>query len=399
MRITLIIVLALLIIQLAVDAYLFFIAWRRRRSPGLAKFQLYESAFFIIYVIVLGCMLARRGTGEGMSTLMWMIFIYILVYLPKLVFVLFDLLASVPELFHRRRLKWVTQLGVLAAAAAALMLLWAALVNRVSLQVNEVPVQVENLPPSFSGYRIAQISDLHLASFGSDTAFVSRLVDRVNSLHPDIVVFTGDLVSECALEAEPFVAPLSRLSAPDGVLSILGNHDYGDYARWNSPEEKERDREHLMDLQIEMGWDLLTNCAETVYGKAPGDSLVFIGVENWGEPPFPAYGDLGEAYPTPADSAVKVLLTHNPRHWTDVIAPADTMNIALTLSGHTHAMQIQLGSWSPSQWRYPDCWGGLYTAPDGHRHLYVNIGAGTVGYPMRIGATPEITVFTLHDKK
>ena len=396
MRIPLILACVLLTLQLATDAYLFFIAWHRCRRPAWAKFQLYESAFFLIYVIVLFCMPARTGETEGgLLTVMWMVYIYIMVYAAKLTVVIFDLLASAPKLFGKPRLRWLTYTGEALAVIIALVMVWGAFINRFRIEVKNVDVEIGRLPESFDGYRIAQISDLHLGTFGSDTTFVCQLVERVNSLNPDLIVFTGDLVNQRASEADPFISVLSRLDARDGVFSILGNHDYGDYVRWPSAAEKEENLERLMDQQIEMGWELLTNSSEVIYGPASGDSIVVVGVENWGDPPFPQYGDLDTAYPTSGDAAVKILLTHNPRHWTDVIAPSDSLRYDLTLSGHTHAMQMSLGDISPAALRYPDCWSGAYTAPDGKRLLYVNIGAGCVGMPMRIGATPEITLFTL----
>lgn len=395
MRFALILILLILLVQLCIDAYLFFIALRRSRKPLLAKIQICEGLFFVGYTLVL---FWRLASGHISDTI-WLTWVYVLVYATKFTFVVFDLLAQIPLLCKRKRVKWLTAVGTLAAVAVAFTLVWSAFVNRFRLQVNEVPVLVEDLPQSFNGYRIAQISDLHLMSFGSDTTFVSRMVDRINELHPDLIVFTGDLVTCVSAEVEPFVAPLSRLHARDGVLSILGNHDYGDYQTWRTPQQKEENMERLMDLQIEMGWELLTNSSEIIYGDNPSDSLVVIGVENWGDPPFSQYGDLQTAYATLGDSATKLLLTHNPRHWTDIVAPNDTMNIFLTLSGHTHAMQMEMCGLSPSALKYPDCWGGRYDAPDGKRMLYVNIGIGTVGIPMRVGATPEITVFTLHSKK
>lgn len=398
MRITLILAVCLLIIQLLTDSYLFFIALRRCRRAGWARFQLIESAFFLIYVLVIVFIPARTSAASnGLTAVMWMVFFYLTVYAGKLTAVLFDLIARIPELFGRRRLKCLSWTGLGVAALVVATMLWGALINRKHLRINEVEVQIPELPDSFNGYRIAQISDLHLGTFGSDTTFVSRMVDSINALRPDLVVFTGDLVNQRASEAEPFISPLQRLNAPDGVFSILGNHDYGDYVQWSSDTEKEENLELLMDHQIAMGWELLTNSSEVIPGAA-GDSIVIVGVENWGDPPFNRYGDIDAAYPTSGDSATKILLTHNPRHWTDIVAKSDTLRYALTLSGHTHAMQFQIGSFSPSKWRYPDCWEGLYTAPDGHRLLYVNIGVGTVGFPMRIGATPEITLFTLNKK-
>lgn len=398
MRLPIIMVLICLLLQVATDAYIFFAAWQRSRKLGAAKFQLLQSAFFLVYIVVFLC-LPKRGESDMMIWLsMWMLFFYITVYTGKIVFVIFDLMASIPCLWGKRRIKSISRLGMFAGGIVFLLMWWGALVNRLNIDVKEVTVQVEGLPASFAGYRIAQISDLHVGTFGSDTVFVHNLVSTVNDLRPDLIVFTGDIVNRKSDELRPFVAPLSLLDAKDGVFSILGNHDYGDYISWSSPEEKELNMEQLMDLQLEMKWELLTNSSTVIYGETPNDSIVIIGVENWGEPPFPTYGDLETAYSTPGDSAVKILLTHNPVHWQREIAPVDSLKIDLTLSGHTHAMQVAAGRLTPAAIRYKT-WGGMYQSPDNRRPLYVNIGAGTVGVPMRIGATPEITVFTLIPKK
>ncbi|MDE6118857.1 MAG: metallophosphoesterase, partial [Muribaculaceae bacterium] len=275
---------------------------------------------------------------------------------------------------------------------------WGALVNRFRIQVREVNIEMTGLPDSFDGYRIAQLSDLHVGTYGNDTTFIHDLVEKVNSLNPNLIVFTGDIVNRTTSELVPFVRPFSRLNAPDGVISILGNHDYGDYYNWPSQNAKEQNLEWLMDLQIEMGWELLTNSSTVIYGQSASDSLVIVGVENWGDPPFPTYGDLDQAYSTPGDSVTKILLTHNPAHWISCIAPVDTMRFGLTLSGHTHAMQMEIAGFSPAVWRYRT-WGGLYQTDDNERPLYVNIGAGTVGVPMRLGATPEITLFTITPRR
>lgn len=398
MRIPVILALVVLLLQVSTDAYLFFIAWQRSRKLSIAKFQLIESAFFLIYILVLFFMPKKNGDNTVILTIMWMLFAYLVVYVPKVTFVVFDLLASIPTAFRRKRLRWLSLSGWVVGCLASLAMIWGAFVNRFNIRVNEVPVVVDDLPRSFNGYRIAQISDLHVGTFGSDTTFVSELVDRVNSLHPDMIVFTGDIVNRRSGELEPFIRPLSRLSAPDGVFSIMGNHDYGDYYQWESPADKETDIERLMDMQLEMGWELLANTSEVIAGEEAGDSIVVIGVENWGDPPFPQLGDIAAAYPTAGDGAVKILLTHNPVHWVEEVAPSDTMRIALTLAGHTHAMQMSLGRISPAAMRY-NTWGGRYDAPYGQRMLYVNVGAGTVGMPMRIGATPEISIFTLHKNK
>ena len=198
-------------------------------------------------------------------------------------------------------------------------------------------------------------------------------------------------------ELLPHVSPLSRLTAPDGVISILGNHDYGDYSVWPDLSAKEENIVQMHNLQREkMNWRLLLN--ETVFIHRGKDSIAVIGVENIGDPPFHKYGSLTKAYPATGDNVVKILLTHNPAHWVDSIADSTQNNIALSLSGHTHAMQMEVAGWSPAVFRYPT-WGGIYCDRDGSHKLYVNIGMGTVGFPARIGATPEITIVTLKSTK
>lgn len=398
MRLPVIMVLICLLLQVITDAYIFFAVWQRSRRIGAGRFQLLQGAFFLIYIIVFLCLPKRSENDSMLHLSMWMLFIYLTVYAGKVIFVIFDLIASIPMLWGHKRIKGISITGIVIAIITFLLMWWGAIINRFQIDVKEVTVRVEGLPQSFAGYRIAQISDLHVGTFGQDTTFVSKLVNTVNQLNPDLIVFTGDIVNRCADELRPYISPLSRLDAKDGVFSILGNHDYGDYINWPSEEDKELNMELLMDMQLEMNWELLTNSSTVIYGENAGDSIVVIGVENWGEPPFPTYGDLSAAYPTPADSAVKILLSHNPVHWQREIAPVDSLKIDLTLSGHTHAMQISAGKISPAALRYKH-WGGTYDSPDSKRPLYVNIGVGTVGVPMRIGATPEVTVFTLIPKK
>ena len=187
---------------------------------------------------------------------------------------------------------------------------WGALVTRYDYEIKEVTLEYDNLPESFDGYRIAQFSDLHLGSYAGDTTYVSRLVDAINGLDCDIIFFTGDLVNRQTDEAEPFIGTLGRLHARHGVYSILGNHDYGDYRSWKSPEEKARNLQYMGEIQAEMGWQLMNNCDTCI--RLGSDSITVIGVENWGEPPFSQYGKLSVAYPDLKDGNFKILLSHNP---------------------------------------------------------------------------------------
>lgn len=395
MRLLLLPAVLLIIVNILIDYYIYRCLRQRFRSHRPALWQFVTALLFQLAVIVAILLPRRDGNNDMLLTIMWILYGYLSIYAGKFLFVVVDILSRVPRLFGKRRLRWLSVTGVVAGVAVFLVFWWGALINRYSIRVNEVDVAVAGLPESFDGFRIAQISDLHTGTFGTDTAFVSKLVDRVNLLHPDVIVFTGDIVNSRSSELIPHTSPLSRLSAPRGVYSILGNHDYGDYSNWPSPESKKANLEELKVIQRDMGWNLLLN--KTAWLRNGSDSIALIGVENIGDPPFKIYGSLAKAYPTLADSVTKVLLTHNPAHWSDSIAGKEEMRIPLTLSGHTHAMQIEIAGWSPAKWRY-DTWGGMYCDPDSTHTLYVNIGDGTVGFPARIGATPEITVLTLRKK-
>ncbi|MBD5203544.1 MAG: metallophosphoesterase [Bacteroidales bacterium] len=280
------------------------------------------------------------------------------------------------------------------------------MVTRHEVSVTRVEIESSRIPHNFDGYTIAQFSDAHVGTWGKDTVFISTLVDSINALHADLIVFTGDIVNRSTPELEPFLRVLSRLHAPDGVVSILGNHDYGDYMDWSFPSEKAANLELLAAWQRQMGWRLLRN--EHIFLSRGTDSIPLIGVENWGEPPFKQYGKLEKAYPAAADSPFnlndgrfKILLSHNPEHWRQEVR--EVSDIDLTLAGHTHAMQfmIEIGSfkWSPAEYKYEQ-WAGLYEyikSSGFNSRIYVNVGSGEVGMPFRIGATPEITLFTLRN--
>lgn len=396
MRVPFLPLLLLIIICVAIDWYI----CRRTRCFAPHK-SVWAKLQIISIPLGLGLLLggifipAKEGADGLLLVKMWMLFSFLSIYFAKISGVLFDLIASIPMLFSRRRISALTILGIAAGIIVFCAMWWGALVNRFRIQTIEVEIPVKELPEAFEGYRIAQISDLHVGTFGNDTSFVARLVDEVNASNPDLIVFTGDIVNRRSREFEPFTSVLSRLSAPDGVYAILGNHDYGDYMHWDSESDKKANMRRLYSLYDFTGMRLLRN--ETQWLHRAGDSIALIGVENIGDPPFRVYGSLTHSYPALNDSATKILLSHNPAHWTDSIASNKDINVALTLSGHTHAMQIEIAGASPAVLRYPK-WGGLYADEDSTHLLYVNIGAGTVGMPMRIGATPEITLLTLRRK-
>lgn len=395
MRLPLLLILPIFVINCLTDWYICTAVWRRVHNH--AKFwrrtTLWSSIFFALVLVALIVWPKKSSDDATLLGVMWTLYALASVYLAKIVFVIFDLLARIPQIFHRKRIRWLTWAGAGLGTLVFCVMAWGLLVERYRIDVEELTIERADLPAAFDGLRIVQLSDIHIGSYGSDTTYVGRVVETVNSLRPDMIVFTGDIVNRHTSELEPFVGTLARLEAPMGVYSILGNHDYGDYYQWPTPGDKVENMAQMYYLQQQAGWRMLNNTTETFYRGT--DSLMLIGVENISDPPFPTYGSLDDAYPYDLDDAAfKILLSHNPTHWVNDIADASDKNIALTLSGHTHAMQFELFGWSPSKYVYPT-WKGLYADSDSIHLLYVNTGIGEVGIPARIGATPEITVFTL----
>jgi hypothetical protein len=291
--------------------------------------------------------------------------------------------------------RWAAFCSFIVAALIFGVMWWGAIVTPGTIEVNEVELEFANLPDAFDGYRIVQWSDAHLGTYDGHTAIVEKQINTINALHGDMICFTGDLVSRETNEALPYRDLLASLHAPDGVFSVLGNHDYDNYVKWEDENAKLADRKALCDLQTAAGWRLLNDDYALI--KRGDQQMVLIGTENYGDRVGEKRGNLAKAYSGLNDRNFKILLQHNPYAWR-----ANTLtnsNIDLMLAGHTHAWQfmITLGKWrwSPAVIRYPE-WGGAYN--EGDRWLYVNLGTGMVGPPMRIGATPEITVITLKKK-
>jgi uncharacterized protein len=265
--------------------------------------------------------------------------------------------------------------------------------NKYKYRVRRVQLAFENLPASFKGLKIVQLSDIHSGSLKNPAA-VRRGVDLALAEKPDLILFTGDLVNDIALEVGEYQAIFGCLTAPMGVFSTLGNHDYGDYAWWENAEAKKANLDHLMRIQSEMGWRLLMN--EHVVLERNGEQIALIGIENLSaKARFPKYGKLDEAYAGAQHYPFKILMSHDPSHW-DAQVRKEYPDIDLTLSGHTHGMQFGLEvpgfKWSPVQYIYKE-WAGLYE--EGKQKLYVNRGFGFIGYPGRVGIMPEITVIEL----
>lgn len=290
---------------------------------------------------------------------------------------------------------WKVGLG--AAAVLLTALLYGFIFGWRRIVVRTATCRSTLLPDDFDGYRIVHLSDLHIGTFLRNPAFIDSLADAVNGQHPDMVVFTGDLVNVSAIELLPFRKTLSAISAPDGVYSVMGNHDYCMYAQdcthrvhGRSITVAERDRMLLQYMEDKMGWRMLMN--ENVVIKRGENSIAVVGVENIGKPPFKSFGNLAKALTGLPEGMFKILLSHDPTHWRCGVL--NKTDIALTLSGHTHAGQVRLGRFSPAKWAYNE-WGGSYVEGNSMLHVSPGIG-GTV--PFRFGAWPEINVVVLKKK-
>jgi len=412
--------LIVLLIMLALDAYVFqgMRALTGSREPSTQR--LFTTLFLTVSLVSLAAVIAAGFTDwqrwpRAVST--YLFAFVVILYLSK-VFVVAFLIAddvirvirwtavNVYHLFAGRsdtetpaggqgisRLQFLVRLGFIAGAVPFVSMIYGMIKGPSNLVIRRHTRQFPRLPEAFHGFRIVQVSDLHLGSF-FDEGPVRAAIDRILDLKPDLILFTGDLVNNLCSEAEPYDALLRRLQAPFGVYSVLGNHDYGEYHRWNSPQEKSANLERLKQFQRDLGWKLLLNQHAAI--EKDGQAIGLIGVENWSRRMnFQRYGDMQKATAGMPDFPFHILMTHDPSHWKAEVV-SGYPQVDLTLSGHTHGMQFGVEvpgfRWSPVQYVYKE-WADWYE--DGKQHLYVNRGLGFIGYPGRVGIEPEVTLIEL----
>ncbi|RAJ13974.1 metallophosphoesterase [Arenibacter echinorum] len=315
-------------------------------------------------------------------------------FIPKLIFVVVisTLYFSNFLISGEKSLLIIPLVGVFFGFLPFFVIVYAVFRAVYRFKVHQVVIKSNLLPQNFNGLRIVQISDLHLGSFNYRYHILHRAINTINSLKPDFIFFTGDLVNNYAWELNGWEDVLNKLTAQRGKYSVLGNHDYGDYSKWESEEDRKSNFEDIKDFHSQIGFKLLLNEAVCIENK--GEKIAIVGVENWGNPPFKQYGDLQKSLHEVEGIGFRILLSHDPSHWSEEVA--DKTNIALTLSGHTHGMQaginIRNKEWSPIKYKYKH-WAGLYSL--GPQFLYVSRGLGWMGFPGRLGMRPEITFIKL----
>jgi predicted MPP superfamily phosphohydrolase len=371
------------------------------RDGNLLFYYIYWGITLLMFLALIraGTQFRHLRDPSRFFGVMLIIGIFLMLYMPKLIFnlsqLLGDIFMAVTTLFRKDAADFRSWFLIPGAVFGLLLFLgfgWGMARGRTHLKIHSKSIEIPSLPESFHGLRVVQLSDIHLAGFFQHPGYIRKVVRQVNLLQPDLILFTGDLVHNFAEETDPFVDILNGLKAPLGKFAVLGNHDYGAYYQWKSREEELANLEQVKEQIRACGFDLLLNERRTL--SLEGHSLEIIGVENWGKAPFPQHGNLSMALEGSDPDLIRILLSHDPSHWD--LQVREKEDIELTLSGHTHAMQLgfEIGNfrWSPSRWTYKH-WAGLYR--ENGQYLYVNRGLGYTGFPGRVGIRPEITLLTL----
>lgn len=291
------------------------------------------------------------------------------------------------------RRKFISQLALGLAAIPFVSFIYGIVQGKYNYKVLKYQLTFDDLPEAFDGYTITQISDIHSGSF-TNKQKIQYGVDLINEQKSDLLLFTGDIVNNKADEMNDWIDVFDKLEAKEGKYSILGNHDYGDYMDWKNPKEKIDNFQAVKDVHKKIGFDLL--CNENRYLEKDGQRIALIGVENWGKGGFKKNGDLKKASTNIKKEDFKILMSHDPSHWQEIVKQ-DDFNYHLTLSGHTHGLQMGIEipgffKWSPSQYVYKQ-WAGLYQ--EFGRYINVNRGFGYHAFPGRVGVWPEVTVIEL----
>jgi len=331
--------------------------------------------------------------------------LFFLIYIPKILFTIIFLFQKMiiwlyyhdSDLFLLKcPFDFIFRIALFGSGIAFMLILYGITLGRFSFRIRRIRLSFNNLPKAFDGLKVIHISDLHAGSLLGNQRRYLKAVSMINKEKPDVIFFTGDIVNEFSGELDGWENILGQLHAEDGKFSVLGNHDYGDYYPWKKEEEKQDNIRKIIDREVKMGFRVLLNESVPIFKN--GQEIRILGVENWGLPPFKQYGRLEKALAGTENSTFRILLSHDPSHWEAEVT--GKTSIDLTLSGHTHGFQFGIRTrrfrWSPVKWLYPR-WEGLHRI--GNQHLYINTGLGYIGFPGRIGISPEITVINLLKSK
>lgn len=409
-------ILTFLLINIFLDAYLW--GWVKKIiRPWKPVFRRIAGLLFwfpmllLVGMVIYGFFAAFVDWNLFIKTYIISLFVsfFTCTFFPIVFLLLADLLRLIRVIFYRvfyrrpleskvfRRFNPLVSFGWIIGGLFFFLLVSGMIFWQYDFRIREQVIRLPQLPKSFDGIRVVQFSDIHLGNWPSKDK-LEVAVQMINDQHPDVIFFTGDMFNYCTAEGNEFREILKRLHAPMGIFAILGNHDYGDYIKWPSPEAKAKNMRDLENYYKDLDWHLLRN--ENKILHKDGDSIAIIGVENWGSTHrFQRLGDIAKAQKGTEGMAVQLLLSHDPSHWERIIS-REYQQIDITFSGHTHGGQVGINvlgiHWSPVAW-LSKYWGGLYQNPRSlaPQYLYVDEGLGCIGYSGRVGILPEITVFVL----
>ena len=399
-----------ILVYIALDIYAYQSIERLNKSWKLRAFYIGVSILMMTVLFISFSGDRQAGTFAGVRIYVIGIFVaYMTLKIGLSIFMLSeDIYRFFVWLYHRikssdnkktipSRRKFVSQLALGVAAIPFASLIGGMIKGKYNYRVFKYTLHFDDLPDAFDGYQVTQFSDIHSGSF-DNAEKVQYGIDMINAQKSDAVFFTGDLVNTFASEFDDWKEKFGQIKAKDGVFSILGNHDYGDYHDWKTQKDKKQNFKNILKAHDDMGWQLLMN--ENTSIQRGNEKVRIIGVENWGNGGFKKNGDLDLASKNIDPKDFKILLSHDPSHWNEVVKDHSS-NCQLTLSGHTHGMQFGIEipgwfKWSPARLRYPQ-WAGIYEFAK--RRINVNRGFGYLAYPGRVGIMPEITVITLKKGK
>lgn len=390
------VVFIILILMLIIPDIFFYFKLRNNKSkPVFIVLHLLGVVFFSSIFVYIKFGMESSNNFRIIVWVMWFYFLFLLIYIPKIIHITFYFLNYLFKKKFKRDTYYFDKIRIVITVFVVVIMLVGAFVTPNNFDVIKVELHVKHLPTSFDGYRIIQLSDIHLGSWGREYGKMKKIVRLVNKQHPDLIVFTGDMVNNYADEMLGWKPSFSGLDKKIPKYAITGNHDYGDYTDWKSENDRKQNILKIKQSIADFGFRLLLN--EHVYLKKGNDSLMMVGVENWGKSGKSRYCNLNKAISGSKRGELKILLSHDPNHWAEEVIGRE--DIFLTLSGHTHAAQlgIKIGNrlFSPAAFVFK-YWAGLYQHVN--QYLYVNKGLGYIGLPMQIGVRPEITLIVLKCK-
>jgi len=328
----------------------------------------------------------------GLSNLTGMI---AAVVFPRILLIIFHFSGWLARLKTGGHIRILTNSGLIISILIFLVIAVGTLKGRFNFKTENIAMKIKGLKPELNGFKIIQISDLHLSSFYHHQQVLEEVMKKINQLNPDLLINTGDFITVGWREFSRFDTILSKVKGKYGNFAVMGNHDFGTYHPYFTNADKENNVLLMNKFIASSGYRVLNDEFRIV--NIGESRIAMIGVMTRGSFPKIIHSDLSKAAGGIYGADLKILLAHDPNQWDeDVTGKTD---IDITLSGHTHGMQAGILTktfrWSPAQYFYPR-WNGLYQV--GEQYLVVNRGLGVLGIPFRIWMPPEITVITLHSE-